>query len=150
MISIQSLGYCIIKTLLIISIIILSVSPSQSNNFFLESVTQLKWENRIILVRPKNNLKDVLLDFKIAKSKILDRHINWFVFFEDKIYTNYKGDIAENFNKNMVRKYFSVASLSMVLIGKDGTVKQEAKDFNLNAFFELIDSMPMRKIEMEN
>ena len=138
------------KTFLIISLFIVSVSPSQSNNSHLESINQLKWDNRVILVRSMNNLEDILSALKIADSKIQDRHINWFVFSQSDIYTNYEGDIAESFQKDTVDKYFSADGFSIVLIGKDGGIKEKTKTLNLNAIFELIDSMPMRQIEMEN
>ena len=138
------------KTLLIISLFILSVSHSLANKSYLDSINQLKWDSRIILVRSINNLEEILFALKMADNEILDRHINWFVFSHNDIYTNYEGDIAESFQKDTVDKYFSADGFSIVLIGKDGGIKEKTKTLNLNAIFELIDSMPIRQIEMEN
>jgi hypothetical protein len=50
-----------------------------------------------------------------------------------------------------IRKHFSVPheSFRIILIGKDGSIKLKRDDqIDLEAIFELIDSMPMRKDEI--
>ena len=138
------------KTLLIISLFILSVSPILANKSHQDTINQLKWDSRIILVRSSNNLDDILLALKKADDEIVDRHIQWFVFSDDDVYTNYEGNLDDSFKKTTIDKYFSDDGLDIVLIGKDGGVKKRANNLNLPAIFDQIDSMPMRQIEMEN
>ncbi len=138
-----------IKTLSKIIFIFFLVGSSQSSGSYLESVKQFKWDNRIILIRALSDLEANLSALRKADSEIRDRHINWFIFSQGDIYTNFKGSITENFRKDTIDNYFSEDMFGVVLIGKDGGLKERAEYLNLKSIFELIDSMPMRKIEME-
>ena len=138
------------KALLIFYIFITPISLSQSKSSILENINQLKWGSRIILVRSTNNLEETLSVLKMANRGIRERHIHWFVFSQSNIYTNYESNITNSFKKHTVEKYFSTDELDVVIIGKDGYVKRRAKNLNLNSIFELIDLMPMRKMEMKN
>ena len=146
----HTVGYYMRRAFFIISIFIFLMSTSQANKSYLESINQLKWDSRIILVRPIDNLEEILLDLKMADQEIVDRHINWFVISQSGIYTNYERNIADSFKKEIFDKYFSIDGFNVVLIGKDGGVKERAKNLNLNSIFDLIDSMPMRQNEMKN
>ena len=144
------LGQCMNKSLLIISLFILSASFTLASESYLNTINQLKWDNRIILVRSSNNLDDILTALKQADDEIIDRHIQWFVFSDDGVYTNYEGNISASFIKATIDKYFPDNESDIILIGKDGGIKKRTNDLNLSAIFDLIDSMPMRQIEMEN
>ena len=138
-----------IKTLLKIIFIFFLVGSNQSSSLYIESIKQFKWNSRIILIRPLNDLEANLSTLRKADSEIQDRHINWFIFSQGDVYTNFKGDLTEDFQKNTVDNYFSDDMFGIILIGKDGGIKKRAEYLNLKSIFELIDSMPMRKIEME-
>ena len=80
--------------------------------------------------------------------EIQDRDIYWFVFIEKNIETNYKSEIKDNFLRETLKTYFSNTETNVVLIGKDGGIKKKLKHLDLQVIFDLIDRMPMRKMEM--
>lgn len=138
------------RTILPICLVITLPFIIQAKSFILEHVNQLKWENRIILIRSMNDINEILSVLKTAKTDIQDRHIYWFIFTKNKVYTNFKGKISNNFSENAKEKYFEDEEMATILIGKDGYIKNQDIELNLNFIFDLIDSMPMRQMEMKN
>lgn len=116
--------------------------------YALESVSELEWNSRVILVRAIGESGEVLNDFKKLDYEILDRDIYWFVFTGSSIETNYKGELQDNFYRVTLNNYFTNAETNVVLIGKDGGIKQKGKHLDLQGLFDLIDTMPMRQLEM--
>ncbi len=114
----------------------------------LERISELEWSSRIILVRAFGESEEVLKVFRKLDSEIQDRHIYWFVFIEENLETNYKSEIQEDFHSDTLKTYFSDTETNVVLIGKDGGIKQKSKDLDLQGIFDLIDTMPMRQMEM--
>jgi hypothetical protein len=114
----------------------------------LERINELEWNSRIILIHALGESEEVLKTLRKLDYEIHDRDIYWFVFIEENIETNYKGDIQENFHRDILKTYFSDTETNVVLIGKDGDIKQKLKHLNLQGIFDLIDTMPMRQMEM--
>lgn len=128
-----------------IFLILLSFSV-YSEEKLLSNFNDFLWKNRIVLIWSKNPLlyKDILDE---SKKKFQDRDMYWFMFNESKILTNYIGKISEEFVLNAMKKRSNHKS-NVVLIGKDGGVKNSDKNLNLGFLFDRVDSMPMRVNEM--
>ncbi len=114
----------------------------------LERIDQFKWNARIILFRATGGIEEVLNRLRNVEYEIQDRGIYWFLFAGSHLETNYKGEIQENFYKETLQNYFNHAENNMILIGKDGNIKKISKNLDLQSIFDLIDTMPMRQLEM--
>jgi hypothetical protein len=113
----------------------------------LESLEDLKWEKRIIIVKEDGD--DGLRLLRDSVEAINERHIVWFRLRDGKIETNYKGELAEDFSDKLKNKYFEKFDEDVFLIGKDGTIKSKDNKLDLKNYFGQIDSMPMRRQEMK-
>ena len=82
------------------------------------------------------------------KAELHERDVIWFVIQKGTVETNLNEQISVNFQRNMLKEYFESNEINVVLIGKDGGVKKTQADLDLNELCELIDTMPMRKLEM--
>lgn len=120
---------------------------SYAQDLTLDSIDQLRWTSRVILVKIDNDDQAILSTLNDASNQINERHINWFVFSGDSFYSNYENRIGKNFQANTRGKYFD-ADNNTVLLGKDGYVKLRSENLELDEIFDLIDSMPMRQQEM--
>ena len=116
--------------------------------YALENINELEWSSRIILVRVPEDSQEVLNALKKLNYEIQDRDIYWFVFTGKSIETNYEGKIKENFYRDTLDTYFSDSETNVILIGKDGGIKQKGKYLDLQGIFDLIDTMPMRQMEI--
>ena len=114
----------------------------------LENINELEWSSRIILIRAFGESNEVLNAVRRLDNEIKDRNIYWFVFIEKNIETNYKGEIQMKFHRDTLKAYFSDAETNVVLVGKDSGIKQKSKHLDLQDIFDLIDTMPMRQLEM--
>ena len=81
--------------------------------------------------------------------EINDRDLIWFVFCEQNIETNYSGLLSDNFATVITSSIFDRRQEPVILIGKDGGIKRSAIMLDLDSLFNLIDSMPMRQVEMQ-
>ena len=118
-------------------------------NKTLKSITELKWQHRIILIKEDTSCDQHIKSLINAKLEINDRHILWFLICNNKLETNYTGTIDSNFATNISNKFFVSNNDKAILIGKDGGVKRRTESLNLIGFFALIDTMPMRQSEMQ-
>ena len=114
----------------------------------LNSIGDLQWRNRIILVQAQHNSAALISQLHAHDDAISDRDIVWFVIEETGLASNYDGDLGDALVAE-VRGYFSAESAHrVVLIGKDGTVKRRSAQLDLTALDALIDGMPMRQAEL--
>ena len=113
----------------------------------LDSIDQLRWSSRVILVKIHNDDRQTLTLLENAEEEINERHINWFVFSRETFYSNFNNRIGKDFRSQTLSQYLE-ADDSVVLLGKDGYVKLKSDTLDLEKIFELIDSMPMRQMEM--
>lgn len=123
-------------------------SVSEGSIAALESVEEMRWRHRVILVQSDQSCDGEIKTLQEANDEITDRHILWFVFCGEIVETNFSGNLSEDFARNTKSKYFSGSSSEAVLIGKDGGVKNRAQSLDLLALNQQIDTMPMRQREM--
>lgn len=119
----------------------------------LEHISQLVWENRVILIYPGDevNLKKINYEalFKKFNDEIKERDILWFIIKGKEVLTNYPNTLSNDFIVNTKSK-FQIEKYKILLIGKDGGVKAKGKDLNLEMLFEEVDGMPMRQQEIKS
>ena len=117
-----------------------------------EPLAPFEWKHRIILVFcPQYEVEDALKELESDHRAINERHILWFVFSNQSMHTNYRGDLKQSFAGSAKAKYLSGSSrdTQVFLIGKDGGVKDKSTELKLERLYELIDAMPMRQAEMK-
>ena len=114
----------------------------------LGELKSLKWSNRIILVSSNGYAEQIIRQLESRNLDIVDRDILWFLFHKDNIETNYSGEISQNFSTFIKSEFFKDLATRVVLLGKDGGVKEVSDELNLSALFALIDGMPMRRAEI--
>ena len=115
----------------------------------LQDISQLVWKNRIILILSAKDGSDDEQVFEKYDDQIKDRDVVWFILKDDQVVTNYLKKLSSEFSSR-TKNSFLIESGSVLLIGKDGGIKARAKKLNLDAIFQEIDSMPMRRQEMES
>lgn len=114
----------------------------------LESIKDFKWDHRIILIRTSGDAEQIINTLKQEEHEIKDREIYWFVLSDDSFDSNYQGVLGENFYSNTFKTYFVNNETNTIIIGKDGRIKNTSDTLDLQNLFDLIDTMPMRKIEI--
>lgn len=115
----------------------------------LSTVDELKWRHRVILVWPEGDGRDEIGVLQAAEPEIADRHIVWFVFQPDSVATNYGSAIRDGFAARTTARYRDGREEGVILVGKDGGVKERSAILDLDDLFALIDTMPMRRQEMK-
>jgi len=136
-----------IAKLLLITLLV--YSPTSFSSKTLSSLESFEWSNRIILIRENSDCKKTVARLKQAKVDLDERHIFWFVLCKKKhLISNFTGVISTKLSNRVTEKHFANKKHNIVLIGKDGGIKYRAQKFKLNEINTLIDSMPMRQIEM--
>jgi hypothetical protein len=111
----------------------------------------LRWKYRVILVSAHEpHMSNALANLNEFAAEIEERDIAWFVLGDDELHTNYKGKLIHTLREQIVDRYLTPvpSETSVLLVGKDGTLKSRSSDLNLEATFGLIDQMPMRREEM--
>ncbi len=135
----------------ILSVILLNSSTAQETST-LEKLEQLRWQNRIIIVKAVNNdLSSITDTLNQKKTKIDDRDILWFVVSNsanNSITSNYQGMLSKTLY-TQVSSLLSNSNQDVILIGKDGDIKSKSRSLDLQKIFTQIDAMPMRILEMQ-
>lgn len=124
------------------------ISTQANATSTLESLAELEWKNRILLISSGDNcerFKKVLLE---NKEQILDRDVVWFLNCSLTITSNYTGALSDSLQESL-SKNNEFSSANIILIGKDGGKKLRSSALNLDQIFSKIDSMPMRIEEMK-
>ncbi len=107
-------------------------------------LSSYKWKNRIILTYPASEKEwaQQLQAMRLVHEGINDRDL--LILRIDK-----KLDQFSQTQREALIKKYRLRPGTHVLIGKDGTEKSRQKGpLNLDQYFKLIDTMPMRKKEM--
>lgn len=113
----------------------------------------LRWKYRVILIFAREPyLSNALSKLGEFEAEIDERDMVWFVLGEQILHTNYEGKLEDQLRQALMDSYFTpVPSETAVrLIGKDGSLKSRSSDLDLEATFDLIDQMPMRRAEMRS
>jgi len=113
----------------------------------LQDINQLAWKNRIILVLSGVNDARYESLFEEYDDEIKDRDVVWFILKDDQVVTNYAHKLTSDFISR-TKNQFPIEKEKMLLIGKDGDIKARGEKLDLNLLFEEIDSMSMRKAEI--
>lgn len=136
-----------LRTLLIWTALL--AAPLQSahgSEDVLEDVSALQWKYRLILVRDSTAAAAQL---ETARDAIDERDIVWFVLTPTGVVSNYSVPLAADFGLRLQKKYFEDTETRVILIGKDGGIKAREASLDLQGLFALIDTMPMRRREMQ-
>ncbi|WP_295891562.1 DUF4174 domain-containing protein [uncultured Vibrio sp.] len=112
----------------------------------LRDLSELQWENRVLLIWAEDMQESSVEDFTY---EIDDRDLIWFLFSKAKVISNYKGEISDTFFATTTNKYHK-PKIKLILIGKDGGIKSIYSSINLPSVFKSIDVMSMRQSEIKN
>lgn len=111
-----------------------------------------QWSNRLIVVFSHAHAMDTFVSqLEQFSSQIDERHIVWMVISSDSLRSNDPGLQNRAFDANkLIESYLSDGGYPQVLlIGKDGTLKNKSRELELDDIFSQIDQMPMRRREMK-
>ncbi len=118
----------------------------------LQHLDELRWTRRIILVAaPADQAGRAVERLGVFAFELEERQVTWFVLGPDRLRTNHAGPIGEDLADELANRYFDTAktAVTVVLIGKDGTVKSRSQALDLERLMDQIDRMPMRQREMQ-
>ena len=115
-----------------------------------------QWKNRLLLLFvPDPGYEEYVQQWQTLyqrEADLEDRDLLVASIFEEEV-GDIDGDPIEEEDSEALRRQFRVKRdhIVAVLIGKDGTEKRRVRlPADLDALFELIDSMPMRKREQDD
>ncbi len=111
----------------------------------------LRWNYRVILVyATDSDWESALASLERLDAEVEDRDIAWFVIDDETMQSNLDGKLEEGLRAQILGRYFTPepAETTLLLVGKDGTLKSIASGLEFEAAFGLIDQMPMRIEEM--
>lgn len=116
----------------------------------IKDLQALQWANRIVLIFSEDPADDKLVEKLKANSEAVnERDIAWFVISKAAVLTNLDQPLAESFGDRMMKQYAENSDdLQVLLIGKDGGLKNRYSQLDLQEIYARIDSMPMRQAEM--
>ena len=117
-----------------------------SANVPIDSLQQLQWCNRLVLVIKPISVAQTQEKLSKQNSALQERDVIWFVIGETTFSTSYSGDVSEDLPQRL-RKKFPTEQQKVLLIGKDGEVKSTRADLDFPSLYAEIDGMPMRKRE---
>ena len=136
---------------LLLVLLMSSSTQLQASEHGLGSLESLKWNHRVLLVYAQEpSVSTALSNLEALAADIEDRDLAWFLLAKNEVHTNYKAGLDRELHEQLLERYFTPAPEEswVILIGKDGGVKSKGPDLDLEALFDLIDQMPMRKAEM--
>ena len=113
----------------------------------LESLGDLRWKNRIILVDEAADR--TVLELVARAPEFEERHLVWFCVVGEGIRTNYDGALAKGLSTHLRQAYFDASGFPVLLIGKDGGIKSRNQALDIDAYLMNVDGMPMRQREMK-
>ena len=117
-----------------------------AGNGSLESLADLRWKHRIILVEQANDR--TISELAAHRAAIEERHIVWFAVVAGELRSNYHGALEGGLLQHLRQDYFDRSGSPVMLIGKDGSIKSSDPSLDMGDYFARIDSMPMRQAEM--
>ncbi len=118
----------------------------------LENLSDLKWKYRILIISDAQNevyLKEEMNNISKYDQEIIDRDL--IIFYENNENIYYNSTLVSKSIRKSIMSLTSQYQMDrkMILIGKDGGVKRVfLSSDQIHKVFDLIDTMPMRKIEM--
>ncbi|MBJ7552102.1 DUF4174 domain-containing protein [Marinomonas ostreistagni] len=118
-----------------------------ASNGELTHLKDLIWQNRIIVANSEQSSDTLTELFSQENSGIIDRDVIWFVFSDNEVQTNYQGSVSPSL-LSQVKSQYQLRDNEVILIGKDGGLKERLSGLDLDRLFGDIDRMPMRVREM--
>ena len=116
----------------------------------IESIKDLQWKNRIILISAGEASEEWIYRLGESEAEIFERDIVWIALWGSSYRSNLAASISEKLVDEIQSRYFENETTRMVLIGKDGGVKDASNRLNLSELFALIAGMPMRRAEIRS
>ena len=126
---------------------ILFASNSAAQTLYVENLQQLSWQYRLILCNGDVLQASDLASLQAQQPALDERQILWFWREKTQIKSNLLLSLSEH-SKQQINRLLQ--DVNVVLVGKDGGIKQTANDFVLASMLSTIDGMPMRRQEMQN
>lgn len=129
---------------IILSLFLVSTAGAQS----MESLSDLQWENRVILVKASSNPEEAVGILHQFRDGVAERDVLWFVVTGQAVESNLQtmtDGMAESIRQKLEAQ---PEGASVILIGKDGGIKDRSSELDLESLFSRIDQMPMRIREM--
>lgn len=133
------------RVVLFLCVILVSNSPAQT--VYVENLQQLSWQYRLILLNGDALQASDLANLTAQNQALDERHIVWFWRENDQISSNASLSLSEQ-SKQQINQLLQ--EVNVVLIGKDGAIKDKTNVFILASLLSTIDKMPMRRQEMQN
>jgi hypothetical protein len=131
-----------------------SISVAQELDYF--DMDDYKWQNRVLLIFSPNTYnpqyRAQVETLKNKRSGINERDLKIFYVLEQSSASVKDALIPDDASKEL-RNDFDIpqADYAVILIGKDGTEKlRTGEALSTDKLFKKIDSMPMRKLEMQD
>ena len=112
----------------------------------LNSLTDLRWKHRIILVDEATDR--TVSELEAQRAGVDERQILWFCVLNGEVRSNYDGALEGGFLARLREDYFERTGFPVLLIGKDGGIKSRDTSLDIEDYFVKIDAMPMRQTEM--
>ena len=115
----------------------------------LESLSDLKWKNRLILIEADQPIQHYQDELDRLDADIGDRDIVWFIVNDTDVISNFNGKLSDSATDEIHQTLQSHSS-AVLLIGKDGGIKATEAQLILDELFGEIDRMPMRQQELQS
>lgn len=119
-----------------------------AENGTLNSLGDLRWKNRLILVAEAT--EKTVGELEARQAEMDERQLLWFCMIGDEIHTNYGGALGNDLMRQFNEGYFHTSGFPVLLIGKDGGIKSRDQSLDIDRYLMQIDSMPMRLSEMDS
>ncbi|WP_444916751.1 DUF4174 domain-containing protein [Microbulbifer sp. JMSA003] len=133
----------------IVLVLVLLTSSTFAQGSTVNDLKDFQWKNRILLLNIPEDPNSTINELLKLAPQFAERNLIWFLFSNGTLETNFPGKVTDNFAKNVREKYLQGPAMQVLLIGKDGEVKYKANKFSAVEVFQRIDSMPMRRNEMQ-
>ena len=133
---------------------VLAIASAPASSALPESLLQLRWQQRILIVFAPRESDDRALAFDVILAaracEVRDRELAVVRVFDEND-ASLNGVALNEGDARALRAHFDVSDkvFAVVLVGKDGGEKaRAAAPPDLDDIFALIDSMPMRRVEV--
>lgn len=116
----------------------------------LQDLDPLRWERRVLVVFTTDATgASVVEALERGRMELDDRDVSWFVIRESR---GWRSNHALGLSPGLVEELQSLraspgADVETLLVGKDGTLKSREAGLDLEAVYDRIDGMPMRRRE---
>jgi hypothetical protein len=137
------LAYILFLTLL--------VTPAFGEHHPINTLDELRWKNRILLIFVNENadIEHLYETFQKHNDEIDDRDIRFFII-GGSVETHDERTLAHDYQVHLKERYkIHNNAMTVVLIGKDGGEKYRKNSLDLEEIYRVIDAMPMRIQEMK-